>query len=73
MQRVFSREEASKIKLVKGQFWESRGGDNILEILNVDKKYGIVKYKINDWLESKEAPSIQIQLGILRAEAKLIK
>ncbi len=72
MQRVFSREEASKIELVKGQLWESRGGDNILEILNVDESYGIIEYKINDWLQHKEAPRIQIQLGILRAEAKLI-
>ena len=68
---VFSREEAKKVKLEVGQAWISKGGENTLYIININEKYGIVEYKVNGWLENKEAPMIQIQMGVLRAQATL--
>ena len=68
---VFSRDEAKLVKLEKGQVWISKGGENILEIININEKHGIVEYKVNDWVINKEAPRIQIQMGVLRAQAKL--
>ncbi len=66
------REKANAIKIVVGDVWVSEGG-NTLEIIAYSEKHKIVTYRINKFLEDREAPSSQIQMGIIKANAKIKK
>ena len=67
-----ARKEAQKIKIVIGDVWESAEEGHKLEIIDYSEKHKIVTFKVNDWLENKEAPALQVQMGIVRAKAKLV-
>ena len=66
-----ARKEAQKIKIVKGDIWVSAEENHRLEIIDYSEEHKIVTFKVNDWLENKEAPAIQVQMGIVRAKATL--
>lgn len=64
------RKKADKIIITKGDVWISEGGHK-LTIVDYNEKHKIVTYRINSFLDDREAPAIQIKAGIVRGRAKL--